>query len=136
MTAPVQAPTTHDSEAPYSYVKDEIAEIESHDPPPPAVNHDPCCFSVNYAGADPSTTPRERIVHWTRMRQSRARFSGSDALCRTRGSAGCITSMSESEFSAYTGVARPSTVAPAQAKPGSGRAVSIARDVVVMGCLR
>src|SRR5499425_881705 len=25
-----------------------IAEIESHDPPPPAVNHDPCCFSVNY----------------------------------------------------------------------------------------
>src|SRR5215470_11167977 len=32
-----------------------IAEIESHDPPPPAVNHDPCCFSVNYAGTDPST---------------------------------------------------------------------------------
>src|SRR5437764_12747332 len=31
-----------------------IAEIESHDPPPPAVNHDPCCFSVNYAGTDPS----------------------------------------------------------------------------------
>src|SRR5262249_20780299 len=30
-----------------------IAEIESHDPPPPAVNHDPCCFSVNYAGTDP-----------------------------------------------------------------------------------
>src|SRR5437868_10038852 len=33
-----------------------IAEIESHDPPPPAVNHDPCCFSVNYAGTDPSQT--------------------------------------------------------------------------------
>src|SRR5262245_37928773 len=31
-----------------------IAEIESHDPPPPAVNHDPSCFSVNYAGTDPS----------------------------------------------------------------------------------
>src|SRR5262245_56173181 len=31
-----------------------IAEIESHDPPPPAVNHDPCCFSVNYAGTDPN----------------------------------------------------------------------------------
>jgi hypothetical protein len=31
-----------------------IAEIESHDPPPPAVTHDPCCFSVNYAGTDPS----------------------------------------------------------------------------------
>src|SRR5258708_93666 len=31
-----------------------IAEIESHDPPPPAVNHDPGCFSVNYAGTDPS----------------------------------------------------------------------------------
>src|SRR5215475_12009655 len=31
-----------------------IAEIESHDPPPPAVNHDPCCLSVNYAGTDPS----------------------------------------------------------------------------------
>src|SRR5215468_10355466 len=30
-----------------------IAEIESHDPPPPAVNHDPGCFSVNYAGTDP-----------------------------------------------------------------------------------
>src|SRR6476659_9271875 len=29
-----------------------IAEIESHDPPPPAVNHDPGCFSVNYAGTD------------------------------------------------------------------------------------
>src|SRR5262252_6941716 len=35
-----------------------IAEIESHDPPPPAVNHDPCCFSVNYAGTDPSITLR------------------------------------------------------------------------------
>jgi hypothetical protein len=33
-----------------------IAEIESHDPPPPAVNHDPCCFSVNYAGTDPTTS--------------------------------------------------------------------------------
>src|SRR5262249_22716026 len=32
-----------------------IAEIESHDPPPPAVNHDPGCFSVNYAGTDPSS---------------------------------------------------------------------------------
>src|SRR5262249_3874616 len=32
-----------------------IAEIESHDPPPPAVNHDPGCFSVNYGGTDPST---------------------------------------------------------------------------------
>src|SRR5215469_18731432 len=31
-----------------------IAEIESHDPPPPAVNHDAGCFSVNYAGTDPS----------------------------------------------------------------------------------
>src|SRR5215471_10814701 len=35
-----------------------IAEIESHDPPPPAVNHDPCCFSVNYAGTDPSNLAR------------------------------------------------------------------------------
>src|SRR5215475_1565994 len=35
-----------------------IAEIESHDPPPPAVNHDPCCLSVNYAGTDPSVAPR------------------------------------------------------------------------------
>jgi hypothetical protein len=34
-----------------------IAEIESHDPPPPAVNHDPCCFSVDYAGTDPSRMP-------------------------------------------------------------------------------
>src|SRR5262244_3898324 len=31
-----------------------IAEIESHDPPPPAVNHDAGCFSVNYAGTDPN----------------------------------------------------------------------------------
>src|SRR5215468_3624847 len=35
-----------------------IAEIESHDPPPPAVNHDAGCFSVNYAGTDPSVRPR------------------------------------------------------------------------------
>ena len=35
-----------------------IAEIESHDPPPPAVNHDPGCFSVNYAGTrDPGSLP-------------------------------------------------------------------------------
>ena len=34
-----------------------IAEIESHDPPPPGVNHDPCCFSVNYAGTDPNLSP-------------------------------------------------------------------------------
>jgi len=33
-----------------------IAEIESHDPPPPAVNHDAGCFSVNYAGTDPNTS--------------------------------------------------------------------------------
>jgi hypothetical protein len=48
--------------------------------------------------------PRGRTVHWTRMRQSRARFSGLDALCRMQWSAGCITNTSESEFSAHTGL--------------------------------
>ena len=37
-----------------------IAEIESHDPPPPAVNHDAGCFSVNYAGTDPSAKQQSR----------------------------------------------------------------------------
>src|SRR5262245_1166403 len=41
-----------------------IAEIESHDPPPPAVNHDPCCFSVNYAGTDPSTESSVAAGKW------------------------------------------------------------------------
>src|SRR5512139_2858252 len=31
-----------------------IAQIESHDPPPPAVNHDPPCYSVNYVSTDPN----------------------------------------------------------------------------------
>src|SRR5215831_12114521 len=39
-----------------------IAEIESHDPPPPAVNHDAGCFSVNYAGTDPSAVSKPKTM--------------------------------------------------------------------------
>src|SRR5262249_49323946 len=49
-----------------------IAEIESHDPPPPAVNHDPCCFSVNYAGTDPSVDGLQAVLkEWDNSRRAR-----------------------------------------------------------------
>jgi transposase InsO family protein len=41
--------------------------------------------------------------HWTRMRRSHARFSGSDASCRMSWLAGCITNMPGFRFSARTG---------------------------------
>src|SRR5262249_45817450 len=47
-----------------------IAEIESHDPPPPAVNHDPSCFSVNYAGTDPSLIEGRRHMQLSSTRPS------------------------------------------------------------------
>src|SRR5262245_14180451 len=49
------------------------------------------------------TTPREPTAHWTKMRRSRARFSGSVASCRMPWSGGFITSTPESEFSVRTG---------------------------------
>jgi hypothetical protein len=48
-------------------------------------------------------------AHWTMMRRSRARFSASVASCRMPWSAGCITSMPESEF---YGMARPLSAGP------------------------
>ena len=47
---------------------------------------------------------RERTGHWTRMRRSLARFSKSDASCRTLWLAGCITNTSGFRFSARTGI--------------------------------
>ena len=41
-----------------------IAEIESHDPPPPAVNHDPPCYSVNYVSTDPALLPALLVHYW------------------------------------------------------------------------
>jgi len=49
------------------------------------------------------TILRERTGHWTRMLRSLARFSRSDASCRTPWLAGCITNMSGFRFSARTG---------------------------------
>src|SRR5260370_16263682 len=49
------------------------------------------------------TTPRERTVHYTRTRPSRARFSAPDASYRMPWSAACITNTFESEFSVHTG---------------------------------
>jgi hypothetical protein len=49
------------------------------------------------------TTARERTAHWTKIRRSRARFSGLAASCRMTWSAGFITSTSESNFSVRTG---------------------------------
>jgi hypothetical protein len=53
-----------------------------------------------------TTTPRERTAHWTRMRLSRAPFSGSDASCRMPWPDGYITNVFESEFPAYTAACR------------------------------
>src|SRR5262245_7961783 len=50
------------------------------------------------------TILRERTGHWTRMRRSLARFSKSDASCRTPRLAGCITNTSGFRFSARTAV--------------------------------
>src|SRR5262245_37328723 len=50
------------------------------------------------------TILRERPGHWTRMRRSLARFSKSDASCRTPWLAGCITNTSGFRFSARTAV--------------------------------
>ena len=50
------------------------------------------------------TIRRERTGHWTRMRRSLARFSKSDASCRTPWLAGCITNTSGFRFSARTGL--------------------------------
>jgi hypothetical protein len=52
-----------------------------------------------------TTILRERTGHWTRMRRSLARFSKSDASCRTPWLAGCITNTSGSRFSARTAAA-------------------------------
>jgi transposase InsO family protein len=53
------------------------------------------------------TTPREHTAHWTKMRRSRARFSGSVASCRMPWLAGFITSTPESDFSVRTGLSNP-----------------------------
>ena len=45
---------------------------------------------------------REHTDRWTKMRLSRARSSGTAASCHTPSSVGCITTMSESEFSVHT----------------------------------
>ena len=55
------------------------------------------------------TTARERTAHWTKIRRSRARFSGLAASCHMTWSAGFITSTSESNFSVRT---RRTTAAP------------------------
>src|SRR5512139_2257313 len=55
-----------------------IAQIKSHDPPPPAVNHDPPCYSVNYLSTDPSlkgwfpSTDRRRNPNLKANRQHRS----------------------------------------------------------------
>src|SRR5262249_35771682 len=53
------------------------------------------------------TIRRERTGHWTRMRRSLARFSRSDASCRTPWLAGCITNTSGFKFLARTVVYAP-----------------------------
>src|SRR5262245_9184748 len=57
------------------------------------------------------TILRERTGHWTRMRRSLARFSKSDASCRTPWLAGCITNTSGFRFSARTEVLLGESVA-------------------------
>ena len=59
---------------------------------------DSICAVLNLTRA--ITTPREHTAHWTKMRRSRARFSGSVASCRMPWFGGLhfITSTPESDF--------------------------------------
>jgi hypothetical protein len=50
------------------------------------------------------TTTSERTGHWTKMRQSLARFSRSEASNRTQSLAAFITNMSGFRFSVHTGM--------------------------------